>query len=228
MPTAPATDQSPKASTLFCNKPDVEAHANSLGVPDEGSHIDVLGTTLGAAELRGTGADLLGEFGLGESLPLSLIGELEPNAENLGLFLECLADGWDRRVAGRDSCPMRFSSALVLLCQCSWCSLLSGSCCQPGLVAGHPGPSDLLVRFLNGCGGLGEAMQEDGSAILVKEVQDAIPGLANPEPGLAEFALDLRGIGIVERRPSRPEQLDPGKHLASDILRHGVEPSAHR
>ena len=43
--------------------------------------------------------------------------------------------------------------------------------------------------------------------------------------GLAEFALDLRGVGIVERRPSRPEQLDPGKHLASDILRHGVEPA---
>ncbi len=72
-------------------------------------------------------------------------------------------------------------------------------------MAGHPGASDLLVRFLNGCGGLGEAMQEDGGAVLVKEVQDAIPGLAYPKPSLAEFALDLRGIGIVERRPSRPE-----------------------
>ncbi len=70
-------------------------------------------------------------------------------------------------------------------------------------MAGHPGASDLFVRFLDGCGGLGEAMQEDGSAVLVEEVQDAIPGLANPEPGLAEFALDLRGVGIVERRPSR-------------------------
>ena len=63
--------------TLFCDKPDVEAHADSLGVPDEGSHVDVLGPSFGAAELRGTGADLLGEFGLGESLPLPLIGELE-------------------------------------------------------------------------------------------------------------------------------------------------------
>lgn len=71
-------------------------------------------------------------------------------------------------------------------------------------------------------------MQENGSAVLVEEVQNAIPGLANPEPGLAEFALDLRGVGIVERRPSRPEQLDPGEHLASNILWHGVEPSAYR
>ena len=36
----------------------------------------------------------LASFGLGESLPLPLIGELEPNAENLSFFLESLEDGW--------------------------------------------------------------------------------------------------------------------------------------
>ncbi len=81
-------------STLFCDKSNVEAHANSLGIPNESPHVDVLRPLFGAAELRGTGADLLGKFGLGESLPLPLIGKLEPNAENLGFFLECLADSW--------------------------------------------------------------------------------------------------------------------------------------
>ena len=82
------------SSTLFCDKSNVETHANGLGIPDESPHVDVLGPSFGPAELRGTGADLLGKFGLGESLTLPLIGELEPNAENLGFFLESLADGW--------------------------------------------------------------------------------------------------------------------------------------
>jgi len=83
-----------QTSPLLSYKPNVEAHAYSLGIPDESPHVYVLRPSFGAAELRGTGADLLGEFGLGESLPLPLIGELEPNAENLGLLLESLADGW--------------------------------------------------------------------------------------------------------------------------------------
>jgi hypothetical protein len=53
-------DQCFKASTLFCDKPDVETHADSLGVSDESPHVDVLGPSLGAAELRRAGADLLG------------------------------------------------------------------------------------------------------------------------------------------------------------------------
>ena len=80
--------------SLFFDKPNVQGHANGLGVPEEGSHVDVLWPALGTAELGGTGADLLGEFGLGKSLPLPLISELEPDAENLGFFLESLADGW--------------------------------------------------------------------------------------------------------------------------------------
>ena len=82
------------SSPLFCDKSNVETHANGLGIPDESPHVDVLGPLFGPAELRGTGADLLGEFGLGESLPLPLIGKLEPNTKNLSFFLECLADGW--------------------------------------------------------------------------------------------------------------------------------------
>ena len=48
---------------------------------------------------------------------LPLIGELEPNAENLGLFLESLADGWIGELLVEIAVPCVFSSALVLLCR---------------------------------------------------------------------------------------------------------------
>ncbi len=68
-------------------------------------------------------------------------------------------------------------------------------------------------------------MQEDGGAVLVEEVKDSIPRLADPEPGLAEFALDLRGVGIVECRPSYLINLGVPA-LAS--LPHGCSPDLHK
>ncbi len=75
MPIAPATDRSFPSSPLFCDKPDVEAHGDGLGVPDESPHVDALGPSLGAAELRRTGADLLGALAqvLVQSRPVSKI-----------------------------------------------------------------------------------------------------------------------------------------------------------
>ncbi len=59
---------------LFSNEPDIEIHAHSLGVTDEGAHIDILRPAFRAAELGRAGADLLREFGLREALLLPLIG----------------------------------------------------------------------------------------------------------------------------------------------------------
>jgi hypothetical protein len=87
--------------SFFRNEPNVQAHADSLGVPDQGAHVDVFRSALGATELGSTGADLLGEFGLGKSLPLPLIGELEADAKNFGLS----SKAW--RTVGSASCWSR-------------------------------------------------------------------------------------------------------------------------
>ena len=71
----------------------IEVHAYGLSVPDEGAHVYILGPTFGAAELRRAGTDLFREFGLCKTSALPLIGKLETNAENFGLFLVCLPDG---------------------------------------------------------------------------------------------------------------------------------------
>ena len=52
------------------------------------------GQAFGAAELGRTGTDLLGEFGLGHSLALPLLGKLHPDGEDFGLLLVDMADGW--------------------------------------------------------------------------------------------------------------------------------------
>jgi hypothetical protein len=43
LPTASTTESISQSSTLFCDKPNIEAHADSLGIPDESPHVDVLG-----------------------------------------------------------------------------------------------------------------------------------------------------------------------------------------
>jgi hypothetical protein len=61
---------------------------------DEGAHVHVFRSSLGATELRGTGADLLGEFGLGETFSLPLLSKLDADREDFGLLFVGLADGW--------------------------------------------------------------------------------------------------------------------------------------
>jgi hypothetical protein len=51
---------------------------------------------------------------------------------------------------------------------------------QFGLVPRHPGAPNLLVGFFYGCGGFSEAMQKDGGARFIEEIEDAITGLPNP------------------------------------------------
>jgi hypothetical protein len=79
---------------FFCDEPDIEVHANRLGIADEGAHVHIFRSSFGATELRGTGADLLGEFGLGEPLSLPLLSKLDADREDFGLLFIGLADGW--------------------------------------------------------------------------------------------------------------------------------------
>lgn len=86
-------DVTPLSARRLSNEANIEVHAYGLGVPDEGAHVHILGSTFGAAELRRARADLFCEFGLCKTLASPLVGKLETNAENLGLFLVCLPDG---------------------------------------------------------------------------------------------------------------------------------------
>src|ERR1700733_4759835 len=79
---------------FFCDEPDIEVHANRLGIADEGAQVHIFRSSFGATELRGTGADLLGEFGLGEPLSLPLLSKLDADREDFGLLFIGLADGW--------------------------------------------------------------------------------------------------------------------------------------
>lgn len=80
--------------SLFCDQADIEVHAYRLGIAYESPHVDVFRSALGAAELGCTGADLLGEFGLGHPCPLPLLGEFHADGEDFGFLLVGLSDGW--------------------------------------------------------------------------------------------------------------------------------------
>lgn len=96
--------------TLLGNKADVKAHANCLAVADQSTHVDVLRPAFCTAQLGRTGADLLGQLGLGEPLPLSLVGKLKADAQDLAFF----SKPW--RTAGLASCWSRYLSHAFFTC----------------------------------------------------------------------------------------------------------------
>ena len=79
---------------LFGDQPNVQVHPDCFGITDKRAHVDIFRPPFRATELGSAGAHSFGEFSLGQSLTLALLGELESDGNHFRFFFKDLPDDW--------------------------------------------------------------------------------------------------------------------------------------